>query len=286
MATTQPGPAAGPAGRPPTEAGRRASPLTAAARFRGPENQLYRVEVHTGGVAGVATFKWSRDNGQVLLPLASLQGPVATVAPNAVERAALLTPGTWVEVSDPASRAVGGTDAMVQIKSVDAQLGRIEFTAAPLAAFDTRTGLALRRWDQLQAPANQGGGVVTSSGQSVVEGNAQANWLALEDGLEIQFAPAPAAPAHVYAPGDYWLIPARAAEGGVVLWPSTGGVPESRPPDGIGHAFAPLALFKSGDATVTDLRTVFGALPGLQLLDALGQQISDLSARLDKLEKK
>src|SRR6185295_16365471 len=31
--------------------------------YRGAANQLYRVEIHTGGVAGTATFKWSRDNG-------------------------------------------------------------------------------------------------------------------------------------------------------------------------------------------------------------------------------
>ena len=33
--------------------------------YRGVENQLYRVEVHRGGDAEEATFKWSRDNGSV-----------------------------------------------------------------------------------------------------------------------------------------------------------------------------------------------------------------------------
>lgn len=33
------------------------------AKYRGQENQLYRVEIHQGGSAGEATFKWSRDNG-------------------------------------------------------------------------------------------------------------------------------------------------------------------------------------------------------------------------------
>ena len=44
-------------------------------RYRGQGNRLYRVEVHTGGAAGVATFKWSRENGSVALPLLELRGP-------------------------------------------------------------------------------------------------------------------------------------------------------------------------------------------------------------------
>lgn len=43
------------------------------ARYRGPENQLYRVEIHQGGAAsatgGGATWKWSRENGSVVLPV-------------------------------------------------------------------------------------------------------------------------------------------------------------------------------------------------------------------------
>lgn len=36
------------------------------ARYRGAENQLYRVEIHRGSDAEPATFKWSRDNGTVV----------------------------------------------------------------------------------------------------------------------------------------------------------------------------------------------------------------------------
>ena len=42
------------------------------AAYRGVENQLYRVEVHTGGSAAHATFKWSRDNGSVELAVDSI----------------------------------------------------------------------------------------------------------------------------------------------------------------------------------------------------------------------
>ena len=36
------------------------------AKYRGNENQFYRVEVHHGGKADEATFKWSRDNGAIV----------------------------------------------------------------------------------------------------------------------------------------------------------------------------------------------------------------------------
>jgi hypothetical protein len=38
--------------------------------YRGVENRLYRVEIHEAGPLGTATYKWSRDNGAVLVPVA------------------------------------------------------------------------------------------------------------------------------------------------------------------------------------------------------------------------
>jgi hypothetical protein len=40
--------------------------LTGNTGYTGAENQNYRVEIHTGGPVGTATFKWSRDNGSVV----------------------------------------------------------------------------------------------------------------------------------------------------------------------------------------------------------------------------
>ena len=48
------------------------------------------------------------------------------------------------------------------------------------------------------------------------EGEGNNIWLALEDGLRIQFHKS--SPANVYRPGDYWLVPARVATGGII-WP-------------------------------------------------------------------
>ena len=46
-------------------------------------------------------------------------------------------------------------------------------------------------------------------------------WIALEDGILIQFQPvqSPGTGANTYRTGDYWLVPARVATGDVE-WPN------------------------------------------------------------------
>jgi len=133
----------------------------AAGGYTGAENRLYRIEIHRGGAAGAATFRWSRDNGATVLP--------ANGAVPVVER----------------------------------------------------------------PPAGE-------------------HWIALEDGIEIQFALG-----GCYRAGDYWTVPARVATGGV-LWPieADGTTPRALPPQGICRQRAALAsVRKSGRAwKVTNYR--------------------------------
>jgi hypothetical protein len=100
--------------------------------FRGPENQLYRIEVHTGGLAWPgptsgaaaaggagsggtgaatdgdfptlpgATFKWSRENGAVTFPVESLNGAVARVTTLGRDGKLGLEVGDRVEIVDEA----------------------------------------------------------------------------------------------------------------------------------------------------------------------------------------
>ena len=91
----------------------------------------------------------------------------------------------------------------------------------------------------------------------MVEEDDQDAWLALEDGIQIQFQPGGA-----YRTGDYWLIPAR-TETGDVQWPRDGNGPVARPPDGIEHHYAPLAVAPSGGAACFDWRSVFERLPAV-----------------------
>jgi hypothetical protein len=68
-------------------------------------------------------------------------------------------------------------------------------------------------------------------------------WITLEDGVQIAFADGAA---HVYRSGDYWLIPARSATGGL-LWPRYAGdqgvdADPAVAPHGVDYHHAPLAV--------------------------------------------
>jgi hypothetical protein len=239
--------------------------------FRGPENLLYRIEVHKGGPAGEATFKWSRENGAPLLPLLRLDGSLAQVVPIARKAASELTPGTWLELSDSLDRALGRSRDMVQVEMVDGLSGRIQLKAL-LADGEKaeQAGLALRRWDQRSSP--QGRQQAGASGLSIVEGDSEAHWLDIEDGIQIQFRAEKAINQHHYRAGDYWLIPARTADEGILL---RGHTPEE--PDGITHYYAPLALFEPAatQQLLADLR------PSFQTLGALQDQVNNLQLQLN-----
>ena len=68
--------------------------------------------------------------------------------------------------------------------------------------------------------------------------------------------------------GDYWLIPARTATGGV-LWPGSPAGPLALPPAGPARYRAPLALVtqRHEKLEITNLRTLFTHLawPTLEL---------------------
>ena len=98
-------------------------------------------------------------------------------------------------------------------------------------------------------------------------------WLELEDGVQIQFQKLTDPNGNQYRPGDYWLIPARTATGDVE-WPkdtpkdsqgnpvkdSQGNpvvVPIAKPPDGVTHHYAPLAVIGSNNKLLRKCRNVF-----------------------------
>jgi hypothetical protein len=94
------------------------------------------------------------------------------------------------------------------------------------------------------------------------EGTGEGGWLNLENGVQIQFPPQ--TPPASYRAGDYWLIPARVATGDVE-WPGPVDKPESRPPHGIQHHYAPLWIISvdsGGKVTAKpgdDCRRKFGS---------------------------
>ena len=76
--------------------------------YRGLENRLYRVEVHTAGTVGganPATFKWSRDNGSVVSGVNAISAPggpnsVVTLTSLGRDQVLRFKSGDWVEILD------------------------------------------------------------------------------------------------------------------------------------------------------------------------------------------
>lgn len=237
--------------------------------YRGAENQLYRVEIHKSGAAWdgkentesekkakdvAATFKWSRENGSVIFPVLNVGGSKITLAHLGRDGRSSLQPNDWVELVDDDITLRDEAAPLARVKSIQheemtVEIEKLEGTL-PTYASDTdysQKHVILRRWE----------------GKQVVIAET-ADWLMLEDGVQIQFQPNPTDPAK-YRIGDYWLIPARVATGDVE-WPGLGGLPDALPPHGVEHHYAPLAIVEvdtSGNFTVIpadDLRNKFSSL--------------------------
>src|SRR4029079_18554918 len=83
--------------------------------YSGLENQLYRVEIHKGGAAGVATFKWSRENGSIAALVAGQSGDDLTIPP---VPGIALAQGDWIEVIDDGHELRGEPGVLVRLKDV------------------------------------------------------------------------------------------------------------------------------------------------------------------------
>lgn len=235
-------------------------PVRPDARYRGPENQLYRVEVHEGGAAGEATFKWSRENGSVTLAVDGLDGTWAELASLGGDGRLDLNVGDWVEFADTASVSRGEPLPLLRVEELDLPGRRVRLSDEPGPSVGRRPELRpfLRRWDHRPgsgrpsgrgrrgAPAPRGGALRIEEG----------GWLPLEDGVEVWFEPG-----RTYRPGDFWLVAARTSTGGVE-WPTDAARrPLLQSPAGIRVHYAPLA-WVLGEGSVADLRLAFGPLAG------------------------
>jgi hypothetical protein len=258
------------------------------AAYTGPENQLYRVEINRGGTAGTdpatsATFKWSRENGSVVFPIAS-GGGTATVVLESLGRDDRfgLVEGSLVEVQDDRSVLLNVAGRLLPVQAIDRTTTTVTLGGTPDSTLgrDVTLHPLLRRWDQSAGDPGEGGLTLANDNAALVQ---EGVWLMLEDGVQIRFQPAdPVAPApgqtnpvNTYITGDYWLIPARTATGDVE-WPKVTdaqGNPETDaqgnimplalPPDGVRHYYAPLAVVNVGPAGVaraSECRSSFDAM--------------------------
>jgi Family of unknown function (DUF6519)/FHA domain len=222
--------------------------------YRGVENQLYRVEIHRGGDAGEATFKWSRDNGSVEFGLESLTEPdggglrTATLQRAWFDTQQGLEVGDWVELVDDHWAPLGTPAPLLQVREISLATRQVMlWDADGRRAFGAALHPLLRRWDQQPDSPSPNAGIPVQQ--------AYRKWCELEDGVQVRFE----AHAARYERGDYWHIPARTAISGV-LWPRSRDdqhSPLAIIPDGPARYLAPLALVPQSGAP-TDLRVLFG----------------------------
>jgi hypothetical protein len=226
------------------------------ARYRGAENQLYRVEIHQSGPAWngdkdtkdkAATFKWSRENGAVIFPIEEPAGSIVTLGHD--DRFGLHR-DDWVEIVDDDYVLQNRAEPLLQIKDIDPDTLQVTLKKSPSSTVgqDLTKHPLLRRWDQHTNDLQDGAVLIVEK-----SGDEDSAWIQLEDGVQIQFPLSPPGSGpHIYRTGDYWLIPARVATGDVE-WPGKPGEPQSLPPHGVRHHYAPLALISldaNGDVTV------------------------------------
>lgn len=235
------------------------------AKYRGPENQLYRVEIHQGGINKKATFKWSRDNGAIVTGC-TLSGMELTV-----DNPRGFSANGWVELTNDGLELRGQPGTLVKVARVEGDLLTLE--NAPGSPPVNEVWTKVRRWDHTKRNNLEFDETNRTIRVTESSDDADSGWIELENGIQIQFLPA-SGDEHLYRTGDYWLIPARVATGDIE-WPlelkEDGRTPvltEGRtnplpqPPHGIRHHYAPLAILKYRGSTWNkyDLRCEFHPL--------------------------
>ena len=223
--------------------------------YRGRENRLYRVEVHTAGTLGgpvPATFKWSRDNGSVVSGTESISapgGPSTTIKVKSLGRDRVLRfqAGDWVEILDDVSELDGRAGVLTKIIAPPDEANRT-ITVSPsipaglFDAGDPGRHTRVRRWDQ----RNSGPGSDVDPATGLID--IVAGPLDIEDGIQVTFTDdGSGGTLHV---GDYWIFDARTADGSVEVL-------EEAPPRGILHHFARLGFIvwdANGNGVFEDCR--------------------------------
>jgi hypothetical protein len=260
--------------------------LSPESRYHGAENQLYRLEIHTGsfdrnGGSASPSFKWSRENGSVLLPILKISSDMTakrttlTMANLGRDDRLSVSVGDWTEIADDDSILANRAEPLLKVLAIDRTAMTVTLDGIPTSntvGTDKTKHPILRRWDQTEGDPDMGGVQLGSDGTVPIPTANPPSWLTLEDGIQVQFQIQPAA---TYRTGDYWLIPARTSTGDVE-WPrltdesgnlilDANGQPvaQALPPHGVEHHYAPIAFLTLnqdgtlGPGNVTDLRRTF-----------------------------
>lgn len=223
------------------------------AGYRGLANHLYRVEIHKSGKTGEATFKWSRENGSIVRAIEKIDDSTDTITIVNPGQDVLhaFAPYQWVEITDDLHELTEQPEQLGTLVRLTEVSNGVTLTFDPATAigdaindtnFPEEHSPRVRRWDQ------------SVSGEEKIG----TEWIPLEHGLKVCFESG-----NEYRSGDYWLIPARAAEG-KIEWPKdSSDKPLALPRFGIMHHHCPLAIFYYDDnetggwKPIKDCRNIF-----------------------------
>lgn len=213
--------------------------------YRGLENQLYRVEVHQGGVVGKATFKWSRNNASVASRVARYVSPTRLELETLGRDEVLcIKSGDWVEILHD-GRELSGIDGDPALRygemrqvTVDEAASTIEFAEPlqgdmlPVGATDLKRQedirkrrFRVRRWEDDAV-------LIKELDKGVPLG---------KEGVQVRFSLEPeSTDFKEFRAGDYWLFAARTADLSVERL-------DKAPPRGAHRHFARLAVVNFPD---------------------------------------
>lgn len=228
----------------------------------------------------IASFKWSRNNATMSFPLTSVQqatddqgNPVAiALLSSAGLNGFEVGPGDWVELTDRTTALMARPGRFLQVRSRQADLLRIvldgwtdplPFTPDP-AAQCRLTAWSQRRYWHVEA------GEQAPAGDAPWPRPVGAEKLEIDPGVWVWFDGD-----RTYRSGDYWTAPLREESQDIAGWQRDGETAVARPPQGVNHHLAPLALLRVEPWAIaaTDLRHAFPSLR--QLAHQLPQDAAD-----------
>jgi hypothetical protein len=198
--------------------------------------------------SSVPTFKWSRTNGSVALPIAPLTPGTREIRLLAAgPDSAPLRPGDVIELIDDRVTLGDRSGELLVVEEADYDELTVHVDRALAGGVGESASLHpfVRRWDHTPAgKGTRGGAVVLEPGR----------WIDLERGIQVFFDPG------AYRRGDYWWVLTRQHQG--VIWPDVDAQPEVVGAVGVERLRAPLALLDigAGGVEVHDLRRHFGFL--------------------------
>lgn len=202
----------------------------------------------------VATFKWSRDNGSVVLLVENfLSSKKIKLGHLGRDQRLTVHNGDWIEVLDDAAELLMRPGTMAQIEEEIDEDKREVALSKDLGLLDKKGHPKVRRWDQ----------------KSDVIPVAFQGFIDLEEGIQIRFSKRDGSTTTRLKNGDYWVFAARTITGSIEVL-------ESAPPRGIKHHYCNIALIKwerkanSLTVTVKDCRRAFPTLTDLVAMHYVG----------------